>query len=199
MHRLLPRLGDGGLSAWMKKRLFQFQEPAAQGMMDYLLPMVKEFEQFYPDWYTCPAGVRTIGYGHTGRSSDLLPAPWTEEYASKILTGELELHYIPATIEAVTARGINWDRLKPHQQAALVSFAYNLGPGVIARATFIGKIAAGAPDHDIEHSWRLWNMGGGKILPGLVRRRFSEAKLYLTGRLDYQPQGWRDYYEARKP
>jgi GH24 family phage-related lysozyme (muramidase) len=195
---LLPRLGDGGLSAWMKKRLFQFQEPEAQGMMDYLIPLNKHFESFSPVWYRCTSGVRTIGYGHTGQSHDLLPAPWTEDYAAKVMAGELELNYIPATIEALTDRGIDWKTLQPYEQAALVSFGYNAGTESIRKATFVGKIAAGAPAHDIERAWWLWNRSNGAVSPGLVRRRFCCSKLFLTGKLDFQPAGWREYYEAHK-
>jgi lysozyme len=199
MKRLIAWIRDGGLSEWMKGKLFQFQNPGQPTMMDYLLSLIKGFEGFYADWYTCPGGVRTIGYGHTGRSPDLLPAPWTEAYASQVLEGELQVKYIPDVIAACEKAGIRWDGLQAYERAALVSFGYNLGAGVFSRATFIRKIAAGASAHEIERAWWLWNQGGGRILPGLVRRRFAEAKLYLTGKLDLEPAGWMDYYNARKP
>jgi GH24 family phage-related lysozyme (muramidase) len=115
------------------------------------------------------------------------------------MMGELELNYIPATIKALADRGIDWNTLKPYEQAALASFGYNAGVGAILEATFIRKIAAGAPAREIERAWWLWNQSGGKISPGLVRRRFCCTKLFLTGKLDFDPPGWRDYYEARKP
>lgn len=186
------------LSAWVKSKMSRFVSVGKPGVMDHLLPLVKSFEGFYPNWYTCPGGVRTIGYGHTGPSADLEPAPWTEEYASLVLEGEMETRYIPDTQRTVSVSGIDWNRLSPHQQAALVSFVYNLGPGAVSRATFIRKIAAGANPTDIEHAWWQWHMAGGKIQPGLVRRRFSESKLYFTGKLDLEPSGWRDYYEAHR-
>jgi lysozyme len=187
----------GGLSDWMRKKLFQFQPPESPTMMGILLPFIKAFEGYYAVWYRCPAGVRTIGYGHTGSSSGLQPAPWSEEYASRVLQGELEVKYIPDTIAAVNAAGIDWDGLTPHQQAALVSFAYNLGAGAIPRATFIRQIKAGADRQTIRDAWHRWNRGGDGILPGLVRRRFAESLLYFTGRTDTDPAGWRDYYGQR--
>lgn len=187
----------GGLSDWMRKKLFQFQPPGSPPMMGILLPFIKAFEGYYANWYHCPAGVRTIGYGHTGSSSGLRAAPWSEEYASRILQGALELKYIPDAITATAKAGIDWNNLAPHQQAALVSFVYNLGAGAVSRATFIWQIKAGASREVIRDSWHRWNRGGNVILPGLVRRRFAESWLYFTGRIDTDPDGWRDYYGQR--
>jgi GH24 family phage-related lysozyme (muramidase) len=67
--------------------------------------------------------------------------------------------------------------LKPWQFDALVSFCYNCGEGNLAKSTLLKKVNAG----DFEGAaleFHKWNKGGGKVLPGLVRRRASESLLF---------------------
>lgn len=62
-----------------------------------------------------------------------------------------------------------------NQFDALVSFHYNTG--AIARATLTRRHKAG--DHQgAAAEFARWNRAGGKVLPGLVRRRAAEAALY---------------------
>ena len=60
---------------------------------------------------------------------------------------------------------------------ALVSFTYNCGEGNLAKSTLLKKVNAG--DHKgAAAEFHKWNKGGGKVLPGLTRRRASESLLY---------------------
>ncbi|MBI2236464.1 MAG: lysozyme [Magnetospirillum sp.] len=60
---------------------------------------------------------------------------------------------------------------------ALASFAFNLGGGALQRSTLRRKV--NRQDHgDVPDEFRKWVWGGGRKLPGLVRRRAAEADLY---------------------
>jgi len=83
--------------------------------------------------------------------------------------------------------------LNSHQFDALVSFCYNCGEGNLSRSTLLKKVNAG--DHvGAAKEFHKWNKGGGKVLPGLTRRRASESLLYqgipdldYDGKADPQP------------
>jgi lysozyme len=60
---------------------------------------------------------------------------------------------------------------------AMVSLAFNVGIGAFLRSSVLRLHLAG--DHRrAAEAFGLWNKAGGKILPGLVRRRTAEANLY---------------------
>lgn len=128
--------------------------------------------------YRCPAGIWTVGYGHTGR--DIGPGlTITQAQAEAYL--EADVRYFEQAIDKLLGNA-------PTTQAqfdAMVSLAFNIGMGSakLARAGFstssvlrkhLLKDYAGAAD-----SFLLWNKGGGKVLPGLVNRRAAERKWYL--------------------
>ena len=68
-----------------------------------------------------------------------------------------------------------------HQFDALLSFTYNVGTGNLARSTLLRKVKANPKDPSIRGEFSSWVYGGGKRLPGLVRRRKMEAELYFSG------------------
>jgi lysozyme len=170
-----------------------------QVMLDYLLPLVKHFESFAPNWYLCSSGVRTIGYGYTGSGSGLMAAPWTEEYAARVLAVQLETDYEPATVRALSLCGLTYAAFEEYQQAAIVSLCYNAGPGAIYQssgrpATWAQRLKDGADPSAIMEAFYRWNKSGGRISPGLVRRRFTEMNLFYSGVLNFDVPGWHDYY-----
>lgn len=60
---------------------------------------------------------------------------------------------------------------------ALVSFAYNCGLAALRGSTLLKRHTAGQY-HAAQLEFQKWVKGGGKVLPGLVRRRAAEAALY---------------------
>jgi lysozyme len=120
--------------------------------------------------YICPAGYMTIGYGHL---CDTKHPPITQAEAETYLTADLvtalnaTLRYCP--VLAVEAGG---------RLAAIVDFTFNLGAGRLQTSTLRRRINARewiAAGEEL----RRWVYGGGKVLPGLVRRREAEAGLLL--------------------
>ena len=133
------------------------------------IEFIKAHEGLRLDAYLCPAGVPTIGYGHTYnvKMGDRI----TEEQAERFLIGDL----IVAETE-VNRYGFD---LTQNQFDALVSFVYNIGAGNFRSSTLLKRLKANPNDPDIANQFKRWVYGGGKVLPGLVRRRNEESKLYF--------------------
>ena len=140
---------------------------------------IAQFEGFSAHWYRDPVGVRTIGYGHTGPLPKGFTAPLTKRAALKLLIHDAER--VAAVVREVRPRVSRQSRFD-----ALVSFGYNLGPGYfLDRRTSIGKALALAPAKRVKAvaaAILLYDHAGGKVLPGLKRRREAEAKLWTSGR-----------------
>jgi peptidoglycan hydrolase-like protein with peptidoglycan-binding domain len=71
--------------------------------------------------------------------------------------------------------------LSQGQFDALVSFSFNVGEGALADSTLLRKL--NARDYKgARREFARWNKGGGRVLPGLTRRRAAEAKLFGGGK-----------------
>ena len=142
---------------------------------DMGLSLIKSFEGFSAKPYLCPAGVPTIGYGATyypdGRRVTMADRPVSEADATAMLRSML------ASYEAGVSRYV----LVPVTQGqfdALVSFAYNLGLSALKGSTLLRLV--NARDYaGAAAQFLRWNRAGGKVLPGLTRRREAERKLFV--------------------
>jgi lysozyme len=143
--------------------------------LDIATALCKQFEGFRSKPYLCPAGVPTIGYGSTyyadGRKITLSDEPISETVAETLLLHELQFTYLPGVLR-------NCPILLTYERKcnAIIDFCYNLGVGRLQTSTLKRKIN--------EQDWEaakeqllLWNKGGGKVLPGLDKRRKAEALL----------------------
>lgn len=109
----------------------------------------------------------TIGYGHYG--SDVMPGTViTEPEAERLLRLDLQ-----KTEQYVNSLGVCKTQ---GQYDALVDFAYNCGISALAKSMLLKKIRTGAKTCDIQAEFRRWNKSGGKVLPGLTKRREWEAR-----------------------
>lgn len=137
--------------------------------------LCREFEGFRARSYLCPSGVPTIGWGSTryedGRKVALDDPPITRERADAILRWQLEREFLPGVLRACPSLVTDTRRLN-----AIVDFAYNLGVGRLQSSTLRRKLNQGDWDGAREQLMR-WVRGGGRVLPGLVRRREAEAAL----------------------
>lgn len=149
-------------------------------MDDNPLEIVKRlcilFEGVYLKPYLCPAGVPTIGIGSTryenGVRVSLTDAPITRERAEALLMWELKQECLPRVLKL--CQGLPaWG---PGAVAAIIDFAYNLGSGNLAASTLRKRILAGDRDA-AKVELMKWVKGGGRVLPGLVKRRAAEASL----------------------
>ena len=135
----------------------------SQGGLDALL---KKFEGCKLKAYYCPAGVCTIGYGHTsaaGAPQVVDGMTITQAQAEDILKRDI-VKYETAVMDLVKVK------LTQNQFDVLVDFAYNAGVGNLKSSTMLKKINSGDLDA-VPAELMKWTKGGGKVLPGLVRRR----------------------------
>ena len=134
------------------------------------IALIKSFESFVPDWYDDPVGVRTIGYGWTGKLPDGYQAPLTEKEASRLLSETIKAY------EAGVSKAVKVP-INENQFSALVSFAYNVGVGAFKSSTLLKKLNA----EDYEGAaleFERWVYAGGRKFAGLVRRRYAEQDLF---------------------
>ena len=137
--------------------------------------LCRRFEGFRAKPYLCPAGIPTIGYGSTfysdGKKVQITDAPITEVEARALLMRELEHTYAPGVMRLCP--GLAADEAKFN---AIVDFVYNLGVGRLQTSTLRRKI--NAKDWEgAKEQLMLWTRGGGRVLPGLVKRRQAECAL----------------------
>ena len=69
--------------------------------------------------------------------------------------------------------------LNQNQFDALVCFVFNIGPNAFAASTLLKKAKVNSNDKTIALEFAKWVNGGGKKLPGLVKRRKAESDLYF--------------------
>jgi lysozyme len=132
--------------------------------------LIKSFESLALDSYVCPAGKLTIGYGHTG--SDVREGMHvTAEQAEATLRQDL-VRFENAVNTAVTAP------LRQSQFDALVCFTFNVGAGNFGSSTLL-KLLNQRDYAGAANEFLRWDHGGGKVLPGLTRRREAERALFL--------------------
>lgn len=133
--------------------------------------LVAKYEGCRLEAYKCPAGVWTIGYGHTAgvKEGDTLAS----EVAAKSLLKE-DLAKYAGYVNACVKKGVISFALNQNQFDALTSFCYNCGNGNLE------KLVNGRDAATVADKLLLYNKGGGKVLPGLARRREEERELFLA-------------------
>lgn len=137
--------------------------------------LLKPFEGCKLHSYRCPAGILTIGYGHTSAAgapavSDGMTI--SQQQADNMLRTDL-VKYERAV------EGMVRQPLTQHQFDVLVDFSYNAGIGNLESSTLLRKVNAGA-FNDVPAELMKWTRGGGQVLPGLVRRRHAESAWWIS-------------------
>lgn len=130
------------------------------------IDLIKKYEGCVLTAYKCPAGVYTIGYGHT---EGVYPGQKiTREEAESFLKKDLKRF----------EDNVNYYNKKynfnQNQFDALVSFAYNIGS--IDQLTQDGTRSK----YQIADMMLEYIKAGGTILPGLINRRREERQLFIT-------------------
>lgn len=134
--------------------------------------LIKKHEGVRTSAYLCPAGVWTIGYGHTGKEVRA-GCTVTLEQAEEQLRADLSL------FEDVVSKYVE-STLTQNQFDALVSLVYNIGAGAFIGSTLF-RLVNSSPNHpEIEIEFSKWVNARGRRLSGLVKRRAEEAKLYFS-------------------
>jgi lysozyme len=158
--------------------------------------LMHRFEGFRNKPYLCPAHIWTIGYGHVLyqeqirlpvvrvpdkhtpmiRKEMLLKSEdnrvWSKEEINKLFSDDI------ATFERGVLRLVPGVVGRQGSFDALVSISYNFGLGNLQRSTIRMKANRGDWEGAAE-AFMAWTKGGGKVLPGLVKRRQAEIALFL--------------------
>ncbi len=135
---------------------------------DNMISALKGWEGLRTEAYRCPAGVWTIGYGHT--SGVTAGQSISEAQAEQYLRQDLASFENDVSSMAQSA-GV---KLSQGQFDALTSFAYNCGSGALQSSGILGMLKSGNIDAAAS-KLKEYVHGGGQVLPGLVSRRETEA------------------------
>lgn len=132
---------------------------------------VSKFEGFMDHIYICPAGHQTFGYGSLVANYPHMTFPITIVQAKKCLKLDLNLSikYLDQYVDAP---------LNINQTTALLSFIYNVGSENFRNSTLLKYLNQNKYINAADQ-FLLWDIGGGKVLPGLVIRRKAERELFL--------------------
>ena len=137
--------------------------------------LAKEHEGLYLSPYQCPAGVWTIGYGHTGPDVTALSTRIDERRADALLAQDMG-EALAQAFELSPGMRVH----APRRLMAIADFCFNCGPGNYAKSTLRKRVNEG--------NWNLaalenakWVYGGGKKLNGLVRRRATTSQWLKEG------------------
>lgn len=152
--------------------------------------IIKDFEGLGLIGYRCPAGIPTIGWGHTEAAGGVINYA-DGSHSTKVIVGKAI-----KKVEAERLFRADLDRfedkvekllkveVEPYEFDAVVALAYNIGPGDngLKGSTVLRKLNAG-DDRGAAKAFAAWNKatipGKGKVVVrGLVRRREAEQALY---------------------
>ena len=134
------------------------------------IELIKRYEGLRLKAYVCPAGVATIGWGHTKGVKAGMVIDLAE--AERMLADDI----------AIAERCVNCDaeNLNQNQFDALVSFVFNVGVSAY-RSSTLRSMVINKPDSPvIANEFGRWKYSNGRVLPGLVRRRQAESDLYFS-------------------
>lgn len=139
------------------------------------ISLIKQFEGLRLTAYQDSVGVWSIGYGwtHPVDGKPIRPGMTIKEETAERLLRTGLVGYESDVSKLVKVK------LTQGQFDALVSFAYNLGARALSTSTLLQKLNAG--DYTgAAGEFPRWNKAGGKVLPGLTRRREAERALFLS-------------------
>ena len=127
--------------------------------------LIKQFEGLCLKAYKCPAGVWTIGYGHTAgvKKGDKITPYQAEQFLKEDLA---KFEAIANRVKRLSTQG---------RYDAVLDFIYNCGPANFEKSTLKKYVEAGKATWEIQEQFLCWVNSGGRKLGGLVSRRIWEA------------------------
>ena len=135
------------------------------------IDLIKKFEGCCLAAYKCPAGVLTIGYGHTGSGVNV-GLRITQEQADKLLKSDLVIH--SNNVSRLVKVPLN-----QNQFDALVSFEYNIGYGNFSKSTLL-RLLNQKKYEEAAEQFDKWVFAKKRKLAGLVKRRSAEKELFIS-------------------
>ena len=136
------------------------------------LEIIKKYEGFSSQAYKCPAGVWTVGWGHTGRDINKDTILTREE-------AELMLKKDVANLQEQILFLLD-GKPSMNELDALTSLCYNIGLGAFKKSRLLKRINLKENGELISKEWIEFNKVNSKVVKGLLRRRAEEICLYFT-------------------
>ena len=133
------------------------------------LALTRQFEGLRLEAYQDCAGVWTIGYGHTGR--DVAAGKKISEIEAEALLRTDAAEAVACVNRVVTVP------IKQNHFDALVDFCFNAGVRAFTTSHLLQCLNAGRLD-EAAAQFGLWVHAGGKVVPGLAKRRAAEAAMF---------------------
>lgn len=137
------------------------------------IALIKKFEGLRTTAYRCPAGILTIGYGHTSnvKKGDIC----TELEAEHLLESDL------GNFEKGLEKALNADEIvvNQYQFDALISFSYNVGLTRLVNST-LWKYLKHSDYSSAAYEFLKWNRVNGQVSKGLSARRQAEMNMFLS-------------------
>lgn len=134
------------------------------------ITLITKYEGLRLKAYRCPAGVWTIGYGHTEKTFSGEEITLQEAYKRLYV----DLIRFERTINNCVKVEIN-----QNQFDALVSLTFNIGTNAFLKSYLLQKLNEGNYAA-AANQFLLWVNANGKKLEGLVKRRQEEKELFLS-------------------
>jgi murein DD-endopeptidase MepM/ murein hydrolase activator NlpD len=159
---------------------------AAQRLSKQGAAFIAKFEGVRRKLYNDPAGHCTIGVGHLvhkGACNGSEPAEFKRGISRQRAFALLQKD-AKRMEKAVRSLGVP---LNQHQFDALVSFTYNLGPAWVTQNNGLRRALRARRYRDVPRELNKWVLAGGKRLPGLVRRRKAEGRLFAKAAKPSKP------------
>ncbi len=134
---------------------------------------IKKFEGFSASPYICPAGYKTVGYGHVIVSGEEFSTYISKAYAEEILLNDLRksIFSVLRLIKTTLSDG---------EFDSLVSFTFNVGGAALQRSTLRRKINCQVSKHEVTKELMKWVYIKGRPSNGLIIRRKAEVNMFLS-------------------
>jgi lysozyme len=157
-----------------QKKLKPVKKPTANTYSDYALEMIKKWEKFSNKNYLCPSKRNTIGYGtRLDFHPELKNRCITEAKAVEVLKEDLDKYAVGAIKKFIQVP------LSQNQFDALCSLIYNIGRPKFAESNLLNDLNA-KDWESLKQNWAEFRIGDGQVLPGWVKRRTEELKLFFA-------------------
>jgi lysozyme len=145
------------------------------------IALIKAFEGVVKKPYRCPAGYWTVGVGHLITRDFELPDSWNRSMGDDEINDLLRKDLLK--FENGVLRLLHPVQPSQSEFDALVSFSFNLGLGTFQRSTVRSAFKRGDKKRAGEVLLK-YRRAGGRILKGLIRRRFAEHALLMRENKD---------------
>jgi lysozyme len=144
-------------------------------LYESVLQSIRKFEGLKLTSYCCPAGYKTIGYGHLIRDYEIIQDTITKEQAEELLIKDFE-NSINTVINL-----LKYNRYKESEKTlALSHFVYNIGSGGFEKSTLLHLIKENKPIRYEMLKWIHYRDKNNKLIisNNLINARLYEISLY---------------------